>query len=200
MLLTLLLQKRFAPTPPAPGQSPSTAGSGGILDQIQAALGPNTLMWAFLAVVVIFLILVTLLIVTIVRRVRSRDDMAQPAGRSIKPAQAEVKTFPSKAAYGIQLTLPDKRTATFSTLPVLIGYDPGNTLIVQEASVSDYHARIYYDPLLQSVCIEDLDSQNGVLINGKPTRKNILQSNDKISLGDAVIQYQDTGYIPEQEA
>jgi hypothetical protein len=59
-------------------------------------------------------------------------------------------------------------------------------------TVSNRHARIYYDRTCGHVVIEDLDSTNGVFINGRQApRKNLLRDGWIIGLGQFTLRYHD---------
>jgi hypothetical protein len=59
-------------------------------------------------------------------------------------------------------------------------------------TVSNRHARIYYEPRYGYVIIEDLDSTNGVFINGRQApRKNLLKDGWAIGLGGVTLKYHD---------
>jgi len=59
-------------------------------------------------------------------------------------------------------------------------------------TISEQHARIYYDPRCGYVLIEDLGSTNGIYINGRRApRKNLLKDGWIISLGKLPLTYQD---------
>jgi len=57
-------------------------------------------------------------------------------------------------------------------------------------TVSNRHARIYYDATYGNVIIEDLDSTNGILINGRQApHKNLLKDGWVVSLGSVTLTY-----------
>ncbi len=59
-------------------------------------------------------------------------------------------------------------------------------------TVSNRHARIYYDSTYGHVVIEDLGSTNGVFINGRQApRKNLLRDGWSIGLGQLTLTYHD---------
>jgi hypothetical protein len=59
-------------------------------------------------------------------------------------------------------------------------------------TVSNSHARIYYDATCGYVVIEDLDSTNGIYINGRRApRKNLLKDGWVIGLGGVTLTYHD---------
>ena len=68
---------------------------------------------------------------------------------------------------------------------VVIGRAEGVDLRIPSSSVSRQHARIVRDgPALR---ITDLDSQNGVLVNGTRVHSAVLCDRDQLQLGDAVF-------------
>ncbi len=206
---------------PSPGQADGslTAVFSGFLNTFNEQVGRwadvtglsnQVIIAVFLATVVIILLLILILILSIFNRNKKKKtrrnarpvSMARPAATrpvSALPQQAGEPVQAAAAAssgFGLQFTLPDGKKFTLSGLPATIGRINGNTLVLTSDAVSTIHARLYYDPVLQAVCIEDQNSLNGVLVNGKPTRKNILNSGDQITIGDVSLVYQDTGYIP----
>jgi hypothetical protein len=59
-------------------------------------------------------------------------------------------------------------------------------------TVSKRHARIYYDATYGNVIIEDLDSMNGIFINGRQApRKNLLKDGWTVGLGSVTLKYHD---------
>jgi hypothetical protein len=59
-------------------------------------------------------------------------------------------------------------------------------------TVSEQHARIYYDPACGHVIIEDLNSTNGVFINGRRApRQNLLKDGWVVGLGKVTLMYRD---------
>lgn len=76
------------------------------------------------------------------------------------------------------------------TLPLIaddlvIGRAEGVDLRVPSSSVSRQHARIRRNG--PELSITDLDSQNGVLINGTRVHSAVLCDRDQLQLGDAVF-------------
>lgn len=100
--------------------------------------------------------------------------------------------------YGLQLIWNSNRVFLLDKLPAAIGRSEENDVILTDTSVSGTHARIYFDKRFDAVCIEDLDSLNGVYINKRPTCKNILDDGVKITLGDVMLTFRNMGYIPPQ--
>jgi pSer/pThr/pTyr-binding forkhead associated (FHA) protein len=80
-------------------------------------------------------------------------------------------------------------------LPVSIGRSEANQIVLQDETVSSSHALIYFDELVEEICILDLDSLNGIYIDQAPTRRNILSDGVKITMGAVDLTFRDTGYI-----
>ncbi len=97
--------------------------------------------------------------------------------------------------FGLKFGLPSGDVRLFTELPISIGRAADNDLVIEYESVSSHHAQIYFDEIVSDVCILDLDSFNGLLIDGLPTRKNVLHDGVKIGLGGTTITFRDTGYI-----
>src|SRR5580765_8772410 len=69
----------------------------------------------------------------------------------------------------------------------LIGRKPHNDIQVDNLAVSGEHAAII--TILNDSFIEDLNSTNGTLVNGKPIKKHFLQNNDVIEIGKHKLKY-----------
>src|SRR4051812_24905459 len=81
-----------------------------------------------------------------------------------------------------------KRLDTFK-LPdgiTTIGRDPTNQIPLPNSSVSREHAEITCRP--DGLTLRDLDSRNGVLVNGVPRKKAVLQPGDKLTICEFVVE------------
>ena len=67
-----------------------------------------------------------------------------------------------------------------------IGRDPTNQIPLPNSSVSREHAEITCRP--DGLMLRDLDSRNGVLVNGVPRKKAMLQSGDKLTICEFVVE------------
>lgn len=87
------------------------------------------------------------------------------------------------------IKLSQQKTHVFPLKPgeTRIGRGEDCHLVLQNVSVSREHARIVIGN--QNVTIEDLDSQNGFLVNGKKTGQTVLKSGDEIQLGHFTLVY-----------
>ncbi len=68
-----------------------------------------------------------------------------------------------------------------------LGRKPHNDIQVDNLAVSGEHAAII--TILSDSFIEDLNSTNGTLVNGKPVKKHFLQNNDVIEIGKHKLKY-----------
>ncbi len=68
-----------------------------------------------------------------------------------------------------------------------IGRKPHNDIIIDNLAVSSEHAAVI--TILNDSFFEDLGSTNGSVVNGVPTQKHFLQSNDVIEIGKYKLKY-----------
>lgn len=68
-----------------------------------------------------------------------------------------------------------------------IGRKPHNDIVIDNLAVSGEHAAIV--TILNDSFLEDLDSTNGVMVNGAAIRKHFLQNNDLIEIGKYKLRY-----------
>lgn len=70
---------------------------------------------------------------------------------------------------------------------ITIGRKPHNDIAIDNLAVSGEHAAIV--TILHDSFLEDLDSTNGLEVNGTPTKKHFLQNNDVIGIGKYKLKY-----------
>lgn len=68
-----------------------------------------------------------------------------------------------------------------------IGRKPHNDVVIDNLAVSGEHAAIV--TILNDSFLEDLDSTNGVVVNGVSIKKHFLQNNDVIEIGKYKLKY-----------
>jgi pSer/pThr/pTyr-binding forkhead associated (FHA) protein len=68
-----------------------------------------------------------------------------------------------------------------------IGRGPDNELVLDTKHVSRYHAVLLAGPV--STSIEDLNSTNGVFVNGKRITRQVLKDGDKVTVGKTQFRY-----------
>ena len=73
---------------------------------------------------------------------------------------------------------------------VTIGRDPKIELPLQDEGISRRHCRIFFEAAKSAFFIEDLNSTNGTLLNGKPVQApKKLEAGDRIFLGACVVKF-----------
>ena len=68
-----------------------------------------------------------------------------------------------------------------------IGRKAHNDIVIDNLAVSGEHAAVV--TILHDSFLEDLDSTNGLEVNGTPTKKHFLQNNDLIEIGKYKLKY-----------
>jgi len=119
------------------------------------------------------------------------------AGGQDQAVSSLVSGFREKtdSLYGLRFTLESGESRLFTSLPISIGRADNNDIILPDETVSAHHAKVYYDEILNDICIVDLDSLNGLFIGDHPTHRNVLFDGVKIDLGAAILFFRDTGFI-----
>ncbi len=79
------------------------------------------------------------------------------------------------------------RRITIVHWPATIGRDAGSIIPIDDGRVSRYHARIKKRD--QLYILEDLDSKNGTWLNGDKVINSVINSGDKILVGDTEIVF-----------
>ncbi|HEY8355428.1 MAG TPA: FHA domain-containing protein [Methylophilaceae bacterium] len=70
---------------------------------------------------------------------------------------------------------------------ITIGRRPGNDIQIDNLAISGQHASITI--IGKDAFLEDLNSTNGTMVNGKPISKHVLQNGDVIELGKYQLKY-----------
>lgn len=78
--------------------------------------------------------------------------------------------------------------------PVTIGRDKDNTLVLDDPTISRFHARI--DPTPDGHVLKDLDSENGTYVNGREVEQVTLQNFDVVTIGSVQLQYDGYSLVP----
>lgn len=82
-------------------------------------------------------------------------------------------------------------------IPLTIGRSERNKLVLVDSRTSGNHARLTYDDL-NGLVIEDLDSTNGIQVNGETImRKRKIGQNDSVRIGDCKLQFRVTGSLDD---
>ncbi|OFZ67053.1 MAG: hypothetical protein A2V79_00830 [Betaproteobacteria bacterium RBG_16_56_24] len=70
---------------------------------------------------------------------------------------------------------------------ITVGRHAHNDIVIDNLAVSGEHAAVV--TILHDSFLEDLDSTNGLEVNGTPTKKHFLQNNDLIEIGKYKLKY-----------
>lgn len=108
---------------------------------------------------------------------------ARAASRRVVPGQARlVLGSPSRTGYEPGAVFQVAAEAS-------IGRDPGNSIVLPDASVSSHHAQVR---LARGWRLVDLGSTNGTLLNGRPVdgRGVALQHGDQVTFGAVVMRFE----------
>jgi pSer/pThr/pTyr-binding forkhead associated (FHA) protein len=71
----------------------------------------------------------------------------------------------------------------------LIGRNPTTDITLLDEGISREHALILFDDADGAFVIEDLQSTNGMKVNGKRTRSASLENGDEVQLGGTRFSY-----------
>ena len=71
---------------------------------------------------------------------------------------------------------------------ITIGRGPDNTIIINDPSVSTYHAQLQLAG--ETYRLKDLESTNGTRVNGIPVTETVLHLDDRIRFGAAEAHYE----------
>ncbi|MBS0612286.1 MAG: FHA domain-containing protein [Proteobacteria bacterium] len=140
----------------------------------------------------------------LIRRLeRSANTSAQVLGRlqsSIErlgtaPVVAPPEPPPVAAPFAPTLIRIDNGLATTYALGqrTRVGRSPESEIRIESSSVSRHHALIITSP--RHIIIEDLNSTNGVAINGRKVSRHRLKDGDVIVIGDAQFKFVDSGAL-----
>lgn len=81
---------------------------------------------------------------------------------------------------------------------VSIGRELDNTLRLADPSISRHHAVIRH--MADGFQIQDLESSNGVLINGHKLANSLLQNGDRVTLGQLHLIFEDPEQVKQPDA
>lgn len=132
------------------------------------------------------LILALLLILLILWRRKPQPEPPPPPPQSPQPSSP-----PTPEAPHLESETPPRRFE-LSPQGITIGRGPESDLLITEVfpaweTVSRHHARIYRQA--GQWIVEDLDSKNGVYVNGKRTNRNLLRDGWQLSIGGVTFVF-----------
>src|SRR5205823_12431333 len=71
---------------------------------------------------------------------------------------------------------------------ITIGRAPDNMIVIRDPSVSSHHAQLQF--VGETYRLKDLDSTNGIRVNGIPNTETPLRFDDKIRFGAVEARYE----------
>jgi hypothetical protein len=134
-------------------------------------------------IIVLVLLAFLMLVVALYLFRRSRQPSSFSRNFLTRTSRRTKKAAKKKGISGWTLVDVTGQRIPLKPLPFNIGRESGNSLVLDDLSVSAQHARIIYDPTFGGLVIEDLNSPSGILVEGQPTRKNLLQSGMQLTVG-----------------
>jgi ABC transport system ATP-binding/permease protein len=118
-----------------------------------------------------------------------------PAGRPVATA-AQVAALTAPASYGklviISSNYPGKEL-DLTRPQMIIGRTDENDLVINHRSISRNHAKVTRDTETQRYTISDLQSSNGVRVNGQDYGKVELRRGDVVDLGHVRMRFVEPG-------
>lgn len=122
---------------------------------------------------------------------------ADPTLRAVGPATAAaVAALNATAGYGKLVVLSSNfagKELELSRPQMIIGRTDENDLVINHRSISRNHAKITREPETSRYTISDLQSSNGVRVNGQDYGKVELRRGDVIDLGHVRLRFVDVG-------
>jgi pSer/pThr/pTyr-binding forkhead associated (FHA) protein len=118
-----------------------------------------------------------------------------PNGRPVASA-AQVAAMSQPAGYG-KLVVVSKNFAgkefDLTRPQMIVGRTPENDIVVDHRSISRNHAKVTRDPDTGRYTISDLQSSNGVRVNGQDYGKVELRRGDTVDLGHVRLRFVEPG-------
>ncbi|HET7503748.1 MAG TPA: FHA domain-containing protein [Kofleriaceae bacterium] len=120
-----------------------------------------------------------------------------PNGRTIGPATAEaVAALTASVGYGKLVVLSSNfagKEFELSRPQMIIGRTDENDIVINHRSISRNHAKLVREPETSRYTISDLQSSNGVRVNGQDYGKVELRRGDVIDLGHVRLRFVEAG-------
>lgn len=112
-------------------------------------------------------------------RVQARFGRANQA-RSAPGAPGATRRL--QAVSGVALVLPGGERIPVLHVPFLIGRNPANDLVLASMAISRHHAEI--SSSARGIIVRDLDSANGIKVDGAPVQVAALYDGARLLIGD----------------
>ena len=105
-----------------------------------------------------------------------------------KPSPA-IQTGDTKPQLLMSLTFGGKKS-------LIIGRDGSNDIKLDGLQISSRHARLVDQG--SSIVVEDLNSTNGVYVNGNRVSRSAITPVDSVQIGSFLLRYRVVGGVPDQ--
>jgi ABC transport system ATP-binding/permease protein len=132
-----------------------------------------------------------------VNRQMSAIGDTDPAGRSIGPATAAaVAAMTATVGYGRLVVVSSNfagKEFELSRPQMIIGRTDENDIVINHRSISRNHAKVVREPETGRYTISDLQSSNGVRVNGQDYGKVELRRSDVVDLGHVRLRFVEAG-------
>lgn len=118
-----------------------------------------------------------------------------PAARPVA-TQAQINALTATAGYGKMVVLSSNfagKEFELTRPQMIVGRTDENDLVINHRSISRNHAKITRDPETQRYTISDLQSSNGVRVNGQDYGKVELRRGDVVDLGHVRLRFVEPG-------
>ncbi len=112
-----------------------------------------------------------------------RARRTHPSAAELLSDRGSSKPYAFLEAQGETLTVHP-----ITRLPWRIGRSENNDMTVTDVSISRHHAQILHDQS-GNFRILDLNSKNGVLVNGKKIAEEFLEEGNQVELGDVIFRF-----------
>jgi pSer/pThr/pTyr-binding forkhead associated (FHA) protein len=120
-----------------------------------------------------------------------------PAGRAVGPATAAaVAALTAPGGYGKLVVLSSNfagKEFELSRPQMIIGRTDENDIVINHRSISRNHAKLVREPETGRYTISDLQSSNGVRVNGQDYGKVELRRGDVVDLGHVRLRFVEAG-------
>jgi hypothetical protein len=158
---------------------------GDILSLLADLTQPQRILIAVAGAAVV-MVIGLLLLAFVVRRARRAPGPA-PAAAKLEDHHTPpyLPAVPSTPTLVIESS---GQVVALNELPLILGRAPESGVVLDHASVSAQHARLYRDPNF-GLCVEDLGSLNGVYVDNHLTRRNLLHRDCRLALGEAIVLF-----------
>lgn len=114
------------------------------------------------------------------------------------PQDVQIEASPTEASLesGEQVFQLDSMASASDDARLTVGRDPDSSVVIttrfpEYDTVSRQHAEMHWTD--QGWVVQDLDSKNGTLVNGRPVDRAVLHGGNVVSFGDVRFFFKENG-------